>query len=134
MNCWSDDVFDDGQLPFGRDDDPVGIQGAVGDAAVVLLQQDQGRGELADEGRGVGRPARLVEDFGQPLARRPVRDQGEVVVGLETLDGAHLGEGQGGVAVNHRHLVGKALPIQECHTGDRAVLRLSGHRLSSITH
>ena len=77
-----------------------------------------------DPRRGVGSPQR------HPVTRPdPARHEGTA---YREHAGAHLGEGQGGVAVNHRHLVGKALPIQECHTGDRAVLRLE--RASTLVY
>jgi hypothetical protein len=88
----TDDVFDDRQTPFRRDNDALRGEDAVGDACAVLLEQYQRRRQLPDQGCGERGTARLVQDLGQPFPGAEIRDQRQVIVWLEPLDGAHRGE------------------------------------------
>ena len=63
-------------------------------ASALLLQQGKGRRQLPDESLREPWSVCLVQELGQPLARRVVGDNRQAVVRLEILDCAHAREGR----------------------------------------
>src|SRR5262249_39357384 len=54
----------------------------------LLLEQRQGGRQLPDQGFRKPWTVRLMQDLGQTLTRRVVRNDGQAIVGFESLDGS----------------------------------------------
>ena len=87
-------VLDDRQPALGRDNDAVDAEHAMGKAGTVLLQHHERRRELPDQCSRACRTSCLLEDLGEPLARRVVGDDREALPALQELDGPNAGEGR----------------------------------------